>query len=105
MKEYAQQLIATAAHVLVGKVHTSEEMHAALFQLALDIVTPGPFDDHHSTRRMPVANEILPPHQRATWARGKTVYDLCVHCGLTSGEAAAAPAVLCIDRGVHDFGD
>lgn len=75
MKAYTQELIATTAQALAGKAHSVEELHTVLFQLVLDIVSPAPFDDHRSTRRMPSANEVLPPHQRATWAREKTVHD------------------------------
>jgi hypothetical protein len=50
-------------------------MHDALYQLALDIASPGRLDDHRPMRRMPLANEVLPRHQRATWARGTTVHD------------------------------
>lgn len=60
---------------LVAKSHSVDEMHAALFQLALDIVTPSSREVPPEFRRTPVANEVLPRHQRATWARGKTVYD------------------------------
>lgn len=28
-----------------------------------------------SARRTPAAGEVLPPEQRATWARGRTPYD------------------------------
>jgi hypothetical protein len=76
MKAHLQELITAAANVLAGKVHTVEEMHIALFQLALDITSPARLDDHRPTRRMPFANEVLPRYQRATWARGKTVHDV-----------------------------
>jgi hypothetical protein len=69
-------LIEAAARDLAGRVHTAEELHSTLFKLALDIVSPTRLDDHRPTRRMPFANEVLPRHQRATWARGKTVHDV-----------------------------
>lgn len=75
MKAHRQELIAAAAHALAGRIHTTEEMHAVLFQLALEIVLSARLDDHRPARRMPFANEVLPRHQRATWARDKTVYD------------------------------
>lgn len=75
MRAHVQELVATAARTLAGKVHTEEEMHAALYQLALDIRAPARLDDHPPTRRMPVANEVLPRYQRATWARGSTEHD------------------------------
>jgi len=77
MKSHAQELIATAVQSLAGKVHTSEEMYAVLYQLAIDITSPARrLDAPCSMRRMPFANEVLPRHQRATWARGKTVHDV-----------------------------
>ena len=76
MKANAQELIAVAAHALAGKVHTAEELHVALFQLALDIVSPACLAVPRTMRHMPVSNEVLPRHQRATWARGKTVHDV-----------------------------
>lgn len=76
MRAHVQELIEAAAHALAGRVHTIEEMHAALYQLAIDIRAPARLDDHRPTRRMPLANEVLPRHQRATWARDKTVHDV-----------------------------
>lgn len=76
MRAHAHEAIAIAAHALAGKAHTEEELLAAFFQLALDIVSPPRSrEDARPGRRMPFANEVLPRHQRATWARGKTVYD------------------------------
>lgn len=76
MREHARELVASAARDLAGKVHTEDDLHAVLFQLALDIVSPvGSRDEAHVLRRLPGANEVLPPHQRASWARAKTVYD------------------------------
>ena len=77
MKSHAQELIAAAAQSLAGRVHTAEEMHGALYQLAIDITSPARrLDAPYSMRRMPFANEVLPRHLRATWARGKTVHDV-----------------------------
>lgn len=76
MKALAQELIAAAAHALAGRVHTAEELHDALYQLALDVSAPGRLAVPRVLRRMPLANEVLPRHQRATWARGKTVHDV-----------------------------
>jgi hypothetical protein len=76
MKAHAHELVAAAAQALAGKMHTAEELHAVLFKLALDIVSPRRLDDHRPSRRMPGANEVLPRYQRATWARGKTVHDV-----------------------------
>ena len=75
MRAHVQELVAAAAAALAGKAHTFEELHDALYQLAIDIRSPARLDDHRPSRRMPVANEVLPRHQRATWARSETVYD------------------------------
>ena len=76
MKAHRQELIAAAAQALAGRIHTTEEMHAVLFQLALELVSSARRDDHRPSRRMPCANEVLPRHQRATWARDKTEHDV-----------------------------
>lgn len=76
MMAHAQELIADVARDLAGKAHPEEVLHAALYQLVLDIVTPtASRGDGLLSRRAPLANEVLPRHQRATWARGKTIYD------------------------------
>lgn len=74
MKLHAQELIAAAAHALAGKAHTTEEMHDALYRLAIDIASPGRLDVPRMLRRTPLANEVLPRYQRATWTRGETVH-------------------------------
>jgi hypothetical protein len=71
MRAHVQELVAAAANTLAGKVHTVEEMHTALYQLAIDIRVPARLDDHRPTRHVPLANEVLPQHQRSTWARGE----------------------------------
>lgn len=75
MRQHVQELVEAAARALAGKVHTETEMHAALYQLAIDIRSPARLSDHQPSRRMPLANEVLPRHQRASWARQKTVHD------------------------------
>jgi hypothetical protein len=75
MRQHVQELVAAAARALAGKAHTEAEMHDALYQLAIDIRSPTRLDDHRPNRRMPLANEVLPRHQRASWAREKTVHD------------------------------
>ena len=50
MRAHVQELIAGAAKSLANKVHTEEEMHVALYQLALDIRAPARLDDHPPTR-------------------------------------------------------
>jgi len=74
MRAHAHEAIAAAARALVSKAHMEEDLHAVLFQLALDIMSPSrSSEDARPSRRMPAANEVLPPHQRASWARSKTV--------------------------------
>ena len=68
-------MIVAVARSLAGKAHTVEELHDALFHLVYDIVTPWPARFEAPLRRTPLANEVLPRHQRATWARSKTAYD------------------------------
>lgn len=75
MRARVHDLVAAAAQNLAGKAHTLDEIHAALFQLALDIVTPSSREVPRDLRRRPLANEVLPRHQRASWARSKTIYD------------------------------
>lgn len=75
MRAHVQELVAAAAHALAGKLHTEEELHTALYQLAIDIRSPARLAAPPSLRRMPLANEVLPRHQRASWAREKTAYD------------------------------
>lgn len=76
MRAHVQELVADAARALAGKAHTEDEMHDALYQLVIDIRSPARLADHQPSRRMPLANEVLPQHQRASWAREKTVYDV-----------------------------
>ena len=75
MRDHVRKLVEAAARKLAGKAH-AKELHAALFQLALDITSPARSGaEPPSCRRSPGANEVLPPHQRASWARANTVYD------------------------------
>lgn len=76
MRDHVHKIVEAAARKLAGKAHPKEELHAALFQLALDLLSPaGSGEDARSLRRSPGANEVLPPQQRASWARAKTIYD------------------------------
>ena len=75
MKAGTEIMLVAVARSLAGKSHTVEELHNALFCLVYDIVTPWPERFDAPLRRMPLANEVLPRHQRATWARSKTEYD------------------------------
>jgi hypothetical protein len=75
MRERTRQLIAATASILAGRVHTVEETHDLLYQLAIDMVSSERSPVPPSLRRRSLANEVLPRHQRASWARGKTVHD------------------------------
>lgn len=74
MNDRARALIATTAQKLAGKLHTQEELHEALFTLVHTCYLPEA-RPVVPMRRMPVSGEVLPPQQRATWARAKTKYD------------------------------
>ena len=76
MRPLAQDLVAAAAVALAGKAHTVEAMHDALYQLALDLFTPWAASPPATMRRVPLAYEVLPRHQRASWARARTEYDV-----------------------------
>lgn len=82
MKERAHVQIAATARALAGKVHTEEELLDVLFTLVHEAYLPEP-RPMVPVRRMPVAGEVLPPQQRATWARALTVYDLATIPGAT----------------------
>jgi len=74
VKAQAHERITTTAQKLAGKMHTQEELEEALFTLVLTCYQPEA-REVVPVRRMPAAGEVLPPQQRATWARGKTMYD------------------------------
>lgn len=75
MRDRARSLIATAAYDLASRAHTQEELHDALFTLVRACYLPEALDVV-SVRRAPAAGEVLPPQQRATWARERTMYDV-----------------------------
>jgi hypothetical protein len=74
VNDRAHALIATTARQLAGKVHTQEDLHDVLFTLVRACYLPEGLAAV-PVRRSPAAGEVLPPQQRATWARAKTVYD------------------------------
>jgi hypothetical protein len=76
MKAHAQELVAVAARALAGKAHTEADLHEALYKLVIDISSPAQRELPAVIRRRPLAGEVLPPHQRVSWARGKTVFDV-----------------------------
>ena len=74
MNNRAHALIAAAARDLAGRSHAQETLHDALFALVLECSSPAA-SPLVPVRRMPAAGEVLPPQQRATWARTRTPYD------------------------------
>lgn len=77
MKTQASQRVESAAAALAGRVHTQAALEAELFALVRGCTESDPRPPSGPARRMPVAGEVLPPRQRASWARGKTPYDGC----------------------------
>lgn len=76
MNDRASAQITIIAQKLAGKMHTQAELEDELFTLVRACYLP----EHERrevipVRRMPAAGEVLPPQQRAAWAREKTVYD------------------------------
>lgn len=53
-----------------------ERISEILYNLVLDCRQPPRLGTHEPSRRLPAAGEVLPPHQRASWARQMTVHDL-----------------------------
>lgn len=95
MKDRAHELIAAAARDLAGRAHAQEELHDALFTLVLECCTPEA-RPVVPVRRMPAAGEVLPPQQRATWARALTAHDVPgasvqAHARSTVRQPGAAP--------------
>jgi hypothetical protein len=74
VNQRGHERIAAAAKTLAGKAHSQEELEEALFLLVNECYLPEA-RPVVPVRRVPLAGEILPPQQRATWARGKTIYD------------------------------
>jgi hypothetical protein len=75
MNTRAPDLIAETARDLLARPHTQKELEEKLFTLARGCYMPEGRADVVPVRRMPAAGEILPPQQRATWARARTPYD------------------------------
>jgi hypothetical protein len=82
MNDRQRDIIDTATDrvlALVGDLigsREAEQIADTLYQLALDVLKPPSLTgDVGPTRRMPTAGEVLPPHQRASWAREETEHD------------------------------
>jgi hypothetical protein len=74
MNDRAHALIAAAAQKLAGQAHTQEELYDVLFTLVRTCGLPER-QAAVPVRRIPTAGEVLPPQQRASWARAVTIYD------------------------------
>ena len=74
MTNHAHALIVEATIKLAGRPHSPIELHDELCALVIACSQPER-REVVPVRRMPAAGEVLPPQQRATWARGKTEYD------------------------------
>jgi hypothetical protein len=74
MRDHAHALIAAAAQKLAGRAHAQEGLHDALFTLVRLCLMPER-QDVVPVRRTRIAGEVLPPQQRASWARARTPYD------------------------------
>lgn len=74
MNDRAHVQIAAAAQKLAGRAHTQEELYGELFSLVRLCYLPER-QPVVPVRRTPAAGEVLPPQQRASWARARTPYD------------------------------
>ena len=77
MNDRQRDIVDAAVAALMAKVTGSrDDVSAALYQLVIDFAQPPPLTVPEVLRRAPVAGEVLPPSQRATWCREMTVYDV-----------------------------
>lgn len=91
MNDRQRDIIEAAVDAMMPYVQgrTREQIGEDLYNLVLDCQQPPRLSTHNeSTRRSPAAGEVLPPHQRASWARKMTPHDLIVP------EGAEAPATM-----------
>lgn len=75
MNDRARELIDVAARRLAGKARPLDQVTHELYRLVIACALPAPSASPGSPRRSAGAGEVLPPHQRATWARARTVHD------------------------------
>ena len=90
MNDRQRDIIEAAVNTLMPHVQgrTREQIDESLYSLVLDCGQPPRLSAHEPSRRSPAAGEVLPPHQRASWARKMTTHDLIV------SEGAEAPATM-----------
>ncbi len=70
-----ENLLADIRDEFAASCSLREVISRALYQLAIDFSRPPPKGVPEVLRRAAVAGEVLPPHQRASWARERTVHD------------------------------
>jgi hypothetical protein len=76
MNDRARELIDVAARRLAGEARPLDQVRGILYRLVIDCASPAPSDSPGSSRRSAGPGEVLPPHQRASWARERTVHDV-----------------------------
>jgi hypothetical protein len=78
MNDRQREIIDAATDALVPYAQTlsRDQIGEMLYNLVIDCGQPPRLGVHESARRSPMSGEVLPPHQRASWARKMTVHDL-----------------------------
>lgn len=77
MNDRQRDIIEAAVDSLVPHTQgrTREQIGEVLYNLVIDCAHPPRLRVPEVMRRSPVAGEVLPPHQRASWARSTTEHD------------------------------
>lgn len=80
MNDRQRAIIDAATDALVPHAQslTRDQLGEILYNLVIDCGQPPRLTDHAPARRTPMPGEVLPPHQRASWAQKMTVHDLHV---------------------------
>lgn len=78
MNDRQRSIIDAATDALVPHAPTlsRDQLGEMLYNLVIDCGQPPRLGVHAPALRAPMAGEVLPPHQRASWARKMTVHDL-----------------------------
>ena len=78
MNDRQRSIIDAATDALVphAQTLTRDQIGELLYNLVIDCGQPPRLGVQESPRRSPMAGEVLPPHQRASWAQKMTVHDL-----------------------------
>jgi hypothetical protein len=75
VREHAHAAIKAASEAMSNTVYTAEVLYDKLFALVLECTQPKRTTIPTSLRRTPIAGEVLPPEQRASWTRHLTAYN------------------------------